>query len=112
MSAGDFSPADNRPVPRIAAIGVPHRSSQPKGAGTATTVIAANTSGPYVNNAQGAQENNSAEIVPICIASSVSIATDEFGNKLTTCYYDCFNGESFIRTLRGAVGCIPVRQPR
>jgi Phage portal protein len=53
-----------------------------------------------------------AEIIPICIASGIAIATDEFGNKLTTCHYDCYNGESFIRTMRGAVGCVPVRQPR
>ncbi len=112
---GRFATADDRPVPRIAATGVPHRGPQPNGAATAATIIAANTSGPDVNHTQGASENNStghAEIVPICIASGISIATDEFGNKLTTCYYDCFNGESFIRTLRGAVGCIPVRQPR
>ena len=51
------------------------------------------------------------EIVPICIAEGISIATDEYGNKLTTCHYACFGGGSFVRTFRGGGGCRPVVAP-
>jgi hypothetical protein len=53
----------------------------------------------------------SANVIPICVATGISIATDQYGNKLSTCNYECFNGISFRRTFLGSGGCPPVRQP-
>lgn len=50
-------------------------------------------------------------IIPICIASGISVATDQYGNKLSSCNYECFDGSTFYRTYLGGGGCPPVLQP-
>jgi hypothetical protein len=52
-----------------------------------------------------------AEVIPVCIAHGISVATDQHGNKLTTCHYECFGGFTFSRTTRGAGGCPPLQAP-
>ena len=37
----------------------------------------------------------SADVIPICFASGIAIATDQYGNKLSTCHYECFSGPQF-----------------
>jgi hypothetical protein len=62
--------------------------------------------------ARGDDKSRNALLIPICIATGVSIATNEHGNKLSTCYYECFGGSTFKRDIRGGGGCPPTRQPR
>ena len=50
----------------------------------------------------------SADLIPICIATGISIATDQYGNRLSTCHYECFSGHSFTTTFRGGGGCPPI----
>jgi hypothetical protein len=75
--------------------------------GQFTTAEGAGTTTPY--QPQGLQ---TASIIPICIATGISIATDEYGNKLSVCHYECHGGLEFSRTFRGGGGCPPVRMPR
>jgi hypothetical protein len=49
--------------------------------------------------------DNLAEVIPICIPYGISIVTDNFGNKTSTCHYECFGGETFIRVYPNGDGC-------
>jgi hypothetical protein len=76
--------------------------------GQFATAEGAGTTAP-ANHAQGA---HLASIIPICIATGIAIATDEYGNQLSVCHYECHGGLEFSRTFRGGGGCPPVRMLR
>jgi hypothetical protein len=60
----------------------------------------------------GAQDDSrKTEVIPICIAEGIAIITDEFGNKLSSCYYVCFGGGSFHKEFPGSGGCPPRLKP-
>ncbi len=86
-------------------VGSPARKPRPKGVQVASTKPAVS-----VTDTNGAVQ--SADIIPICVATGIGIATDEFGNKLSICDYECFSGMTFRREMRGGGGCPPVREPR
>ena len=60
---------------------------------------------------RSAESDRQANVIPICIAHGISVVTDQFGNKTSICYYDCFGGSSFRRETPGGGGCPPVREP-
>ena len=45
-----------------------------------------------VTDAGADEAVQSADVIPICVATGISIATDQYGNKLSTCHYECFSG--------------------
>ncbi len=51
------------------------------------------------------------EVISICIAEGISIATDEYGNKLSSCDYVCHGGGSFHRDYLGDKGCPLLLRP-
>jgi Phage portal protein len=106
---GQFATADNAARP----VGKPTRKRRPTGVQVASNDVMSDVGGVDAASARGDNGNpaHNAAIVPICIASGIAVATDEYGNKLSICDYDCFNGMSFRRTFRGGGGCPPVRQP-
>jgi Phage portal protein len=63
------------------------------------------------NGRSNIRTQSATDVIPICIATGVAIATDEHGNKISSCQYGCLNGMSFRRTFLGGGGCPPVRQP-
>ncbi|MGD1038069.1 MAG: phage portal protein [Roseiarcus sp.] len=78
------------------------RPKQPQGVqvafnDAATTMMDAG--GPAISS------DSLAEVIPICIPYGISIVTDKFGNKTSTCYYECFGGERFIRVYPNGDGC-------
>ena len=83
-------------------------SKRPEGVQVAfndTAAMMTDAGGPGINS------DTLAEVIPICIAHGISVATDQYGNKLTTCHYECFGGFTFSRTTRGAGGCPPLLAP-
>ena len=107
---GRFATADGA----VATVGSPARKPRPTTVQVASNdAMVSDVGGVDATPARGDNRSpaHSAAIVPICIATGIGVATDEYGNKLSICDYDCFNGMSFRRTFRGGGGCPPVRQP-
>jgi hypothetical protein len=108
---GQFATANNAAGP----VGSPTRKPRPTGVQVASNhTVMSDAGGIDATPARGDNRSpaHSAAIVPICIATGIGVAADEYGNKLSICDYECFNGMKFRRTFRGGGGCPPVRQPR
>ncbi len=108
---GQFASADNA----VATVGSPARKPRPTGVQVASNdAVRSDAGGVDPTPARGDNHSpaHSAAIVPICIATGITVATDEYGNKLSICDYECFNDMKFRRTFRGDGGCPPVRQPQ
>ncbi len=89
----------------------PRTGAAPNPGWFAPTGSGSDSSGDTSHGGSSGSQRQS-EIIPICTPSGVSIATDEYGNKLSTCYYECYGGVEFKRTYRGGGGCPIVRLPR
>ncbi len=107
---GQFATADGA----VATVGSVARKPQPTRVQVASNdAMMSGAGGVDATPARGDNRSpeHSAAIVPICIATGIGVATDEYGNKLSICDYECFNDMKFRRTFRGGGGCPPVRQP-
>ncbi len=56
-------------------------------------------------------DDRETQVIPICIAEGIAIVIDEFGNKSSSCYYECFGGGRFHKEFLGGGGCPPVLRP-